>query len=209
MNWRRGAADGFTLIEVLVALLLLALGALGAGATMLTARRAGLQSALASHATQLAAQAGESMRANLPAMAAPDAVNPYLQLDYDVLAEGPPATAPSSDCSAGPCDSAALAATDLAALRRALYEQYPLGRIKICRDGAWWDPLAEALRWECDGAAGAPVVVKIGWRQVLSRPGLADGAGGEAGGEAGGDAAGGAPVLVAMPLDVRVQAGTP
>lgn len=189
-QWQRVA--GFTLIEVLVALLLLAVGALGAGAMALQARRAGQQSALLSAAVQLATTAGESMRANRPASTAADAANPYLQLDYDALADGPPAAA--NDCSVLLCDSAALAAADLAALRQALFERFSLGRIKICRDSAWWDSAAAALRWECNGAAGAPLVVKIGWRQRQA---------------ATGEVAGGAPVWVALPLVLGADGSAP
>jgi type IV pilus assembly protein PilV len=192
MNMRVRKADGFTLIEVLVALLLLATGALGAGVMVLAAHRAGQQSSLTSAASQLAARVGESMRANPGASGAADGLNPYLQLDYDALADGAPAD--SGDCSAALCDSASLAAADLSAVRRTLYDAYPLGRIKICRDGQWWDPSALAMRWECDGAGGAPVVVKIGWRQRLA---------------AGGAAAGEAPVLVALPLVLPMAAGAP
>ena len=192
MNMQVRKADGFTLIEVLVALLVLAAGALGAGAMVLAAHRASQQSALSSAAAQLAARVGESMRANPGASGAADHVNPYLQLDYDALAEGAPADA--GDCSAAVCDSAALAAADLSALRRTLYDAYPLGRIRICRDGQWWDQSALAMRWECDGAGVAPVVVKIGWRQRLA---------------AGGEAAGQAPVMVALPVVLRVAAGAP
>lgn len=183
MNKGRRGCGGFSLIEVLVALLVLAVGALGAGATLLAAGRSGHQAALLSAAVQLAAGAAERMRANTAAMRAGDALNPYLQLDYDALAAGPPAAA--GDCRANPCDSATLAAADLAALRQQLFERFPLGRLRICRDGAWWDAAAAALRWDCDGAASAPVLIKIGWRQRGSDDGAA---------------AGNAPVMLAVPL---------
>jgi type IV pilus assembly protein PilV len=183
---------GFTLIEVLVALLVLAVGALGAGATVLAARRAGQQASLASGAVELAALAGDAMRANAPAMGVADAYNPYLQLDYDAHADGPPAAV--ADCSASTCDSAALAAADLAALRRSVFQHYPLGRIKICRDSAWWDRLGLVMRWDCNGASGAPVVVKIGWQHRLAQAG---------------EVAGGAPALVILPVLAGHPAGVP
>ena len=154
---------GHSLVEVLVALAVLAIGALGASATLLAARRAAHHAMLMSEAVQLAARAGEAMRTNGGYHIVTDAANPYLQLDYDAVADGPPAAPP--DCSDDPCDQAGLAAADLASLRRALFDHYPLARIKICRDGAPWD--GTAMRWDCDGAATAPVFVKIGWRERL------------------------------------------
>ena len=189
----RQRTAGHTLVEALVALLVLAIGAMGAGSMLLKSRRMVHQSSLHSSAVQLAARAGENMRANAPFMAGADSANPYLQLDYDALADGEPAAA--SDCSGDVCDSAALAEADLAALRRALFEHFPPGRVKICRDGASWDAGAADLRWACDGAAAAPVVVKIGWRGRLADAGAA---------------ATGAPVLVAMPvLAARAGGGAP
>lgn len=200
MNTQWRGAGGFTLIEVLVALVLLAAAALGAGATVLAANRAGRQSSLMSAAVQLAAKAADSMRANRAVAGGADAANPYLQLDYDALADGAPAAA-DNDCSGAACDGAALAAADLAGLRRNVFEHYPLGRIKICRDGASWDAAASIMRWDCDGAGGAPVVVKLGWRERTTLGGEGDGA-----------AAGGAAVMVALPLVVAGQvagAGAP
>lgn len=193
---------GFTLIEVLVAMLVLAIGALGAGAMLLQARRASEQSARISAAVLLAARAADGMRANPAAMAAADADNPYLQLDYDSLADaagvdsgaGAGAAEPSADCSIAACDSGALAQADLAALRHSLLSQYPPGRMRICRDSAVWDSAGAALRWDCDGVASAPVVIKIGWRVAADVVGN-------------GAAASDAAVLVAVPLVSQVAAG--
>lgn len=187
----RPAPNGFTLIEVLIALLVLAIGALGASSLILQARRAAQQSSLSSSAVHLAARAADAMRANAIA-AALDASNPYLQLDYDALADGPPRAA--TDCSATPCDSAALAEADLAFLRRTMFDHFPLGRIKICRDGAAFDSAAMALRWQCDGSSGVPAMIKIGWRQRVAD---------------GGAAAGAAPVIIALPLALRTNGSAP
>lgn len=182
-------AGGYTLIEVLVSLLLLAVGALGAQALMLSAGAAAHHASVMSVAIQLAGTAADAMRANAALAAGADSANPYLQLDYDALADGPPA--PATDCSASTCDGAALAAADLAALRLATFTRMPLGRIKICRDSASWDTASSSLRWECNGAAGAPAVVKVGWRQQ---------------GRPQGGAATGAPVMLALPAALRAGA---
>jgi len=74
----RRPMDGSSLVEVLVSLLLLALGLLGASILQLTSLRARHESALLSAAAQLAAGMAERMRANSALMAGPDAGNPYL-----------------------------------------------------------------------------------------------------------------------------------
>ncbi|WLI90373.1 type IV pilus modification protein PilV [Massilia sp. R2A-15] len=155
---RSRLAGGFTLIEVLVALCVLTIGALGAAAMQLSALRARHQSGLASSAVQLAGSLADSMRANRVAMQAGDALNPYLQLRYDAQTDGPPQP-PGALCHAGaPCTALQLAEAEAYHIKDALRTQYPGGRVVVCRDSA-----AE-LNWACDGAAGAPVVIKIGWR---------------------------------------------
>lgn len=197
MNTRQCKGGGFTLIEALVALLVLAIGALGAGAMVLNARRAAQHATRLSAAVHLAARVGESMRANRAASALGDATNPYLQLDYDALADGPPEG--GADCAAAVCDSAALAAADLAGLRRSVFDDYPLGRIKICRDGAW-SIHARQLTWDCDGSTAGPVVVKIGWRTRHAANHDIDDSG---------QAAGNATVLVSLPLALAGVASSP
>ena len=150
------AAAGFTLIEVLVAVLVLAVGLIGGTAMQLHAMRARHESALLSAAVQAAAAMADRIRAN-PAQAG--AV--YLAIDYDAAREPAPA-APPSLCLAAPCDRAELAAVDAYELKRLVRTSLPAGRVRVCRDDRTWQ--AGRLHWPCAGGTAAPVVVKIGWR---------------------------------------------
>lgn len=156
------SSSGFTLVEVLVALFVLAVGVVGAGAAQLAAARTRQQSALAAEAGQLGAALAARMQAN-PALARlPDAANPYLTLDYDA-GDGPPGAPPASCFGASECDPAALAQFDLHAVRQRVHDAFPGGRILVCRDDAPWDEAARRYRWGCSGSAAAPVLIKLGW----------------------------------------------
>ena len=153
-------AGGFTLIEVLVAVFVLAVGVLGAAATQLTALRTRHQSSLMSNGVQLASSLADSMRANLVAMRWADSANPYLQLSYDA-ADGAPQP-PGASCFAGAgCSAAQLADAELYQLKHALHAGFPGGRVVVCRDN---ELRVGALRWACAGAAQAPIAIKLGWR---------------------------------------------
>lgn len=162
----RAVQAGFTLMEVLVAVLMLALGMVGGVAMHLHAMRARHESALLSNAVQLAAATIERLRAN------PQQLASYLQLDYDALATPVPAM-PAANCFAQACDAAELAAADLYDIKRLAATQLPGGRVLVCRDGASWQ--GGRLRWACSADAAAPIVVKVGWQ--MRRP---DGARAEA-----------------------------
>jgi type IV pilus assembly protein PilV len=155
--------NGSTLVEVLVALLLLAVGLLGGSAMQLSSLRARHESALLSAATQLAASMAERMRANSTQMQALDADNPYLGLDYEAgpldEAGGAPACLGDTACSA-----AQLAQFDIAEWKQQLRQDLPGARLRICRDALAWDAAAQGLQWNCSGGSGAPVVIKLGWR---------------------------------------------
>lgn len=159
----RGHAGGFTLVEVLVALFVLAIGILGAAATQGAALRMRHQSALMSRGVQLAATLADAMRANPAAMQARDEANAYLQFRYDVERDGAPSGGPA--CYGAACSADELPAFELAQLRQALYDHFPGGRALVCRDRQIWDPARRALAWECAGGGGAPVVIKLGWRE--------------------------------------------
>jgi len=152
-------ARGFTLLEVLVALLVLAIGVVGGTAMQLAALRTRHESALLSQATQMAAGLAERMRANpLPGVA-----NPYLSLNYDALAEPDPVP-PQPLCYApgAGCGGAELALFDLYEMEVLVRDRLPAGRALVCRDSGVWQ--GGQLRWACSGGADAPLVIKVGWR---------------------------------------------
>ncbi|MFC4933266.1 type IV pilus modification protein PilV [Massilia sp. GCM10023247] len=157
---RLAPCAGLSLIEVLVALFVLAVGVLGAAATQAASSRLRQQAALESDAVALAASLAARMRVNPAQMALPDAANPYLQLDYDGAA-GAPADPPVHCFAGSSCDSAQLARFDIHELERAVYTGFPGGRIAVCRE---LDAGLALSGWDCAGGAAAPVVVKIGWR---------------------------------------------
>jgi type IV pilus assembly protein PilV len=165
--WR--SIGGFTLVEVLVALFVLAVGIVGASATQLAAQRTRHQSALMSAGVQLAAGLADRMRANPAVMAGADGDNPYLGFDYDGAAGAPPSAPVSCYGDAG-CTPVQMAGFDLFEAAEAVRTGFPRGRIVVCRDAAMWDPAAATLAWDCAHAAGAPVVVKLGWRGNEARP---------------------------------------
>ena len=148
-------AAGFTLTEVLIAVLVLAIGLIGGTAMQLHAMRTRHESALLSAATQMASTMADRLRANRAQ------TGTYLALDYDAHAEPVPA-APPNACTATACDAAALARLDLYELKREVRATLPAGRARICRDSRMW--AGGRLRWECTGDAAAPVVIKVGWR---------------------------------------------
>jgi type IV pilus assembly protein PilV len=148
---------GFTLVEALIALCVVMLGLGGAATLQLQAQRTVFNAAHLSDGVLVAAALAERMRANPVALALDDARNPYLQFDYDA-AGGPPA--PAGHCYAGAgCAPDALAAADVYETALAVAAGFPHGRVLACRDGA----AAEPASWTCDGRAGAPLVIKLGW----------------------------------------------
>ncbi|TWI70209.1 type IV pilus assembly protein PilV [Pseudoduganella lurida] len=148
-------AAGFTLLEILIAVFVLALGLIGGTAMQLHAMRTRHESALLSSAVRVASSLADRMRANAAQLPA------YLAIDYDAHAEPSPAP-PANLCLATPCDAAGLASLDAYELKRQVRATFPAGRARVCRDAQMW--AGGSLRWDCSGEPSAPVVVKVGWR---------------------------------------------
>jgi type IV pilus assembly protein PilV len=157
---------GFTLVEVLVALFVVALGVAGAAAVQAVAVRAAGEAGRLADGMRLASSLAERMRANPAAMALPDADNPYLQFD----AEAGALPAASASCyGAEGCGPVELANFDLDETAAQLSSRFPGGHIRVCRDAQEADANG-LLAWDCTGEPGAPVAIKLGWRDRQAAP---------------------------------------
>lgn len=151
------------MIEVLVSILILAIGVIGAAGLQLGAMRATKQSSSQTIALQLASEMADKMRSNDIQMK--KSASPFLAVDYKSASEGEP-TAPAKMCYATPCDADELAAFDIYEWKKRVRDALPGGRVLICRDASPWDSSQNAFTWDCDGSAGdsASYVVKVGWQ---------------------------------------------
>ena len=153
---RRGQT-GFTLIEVLVAMIVLVLGVLGAAAMTLNAIRDGKQSGLRSQASALAYEIGDLMRANPPLSLR---VAPYtIYVDTEAVFTGTPSGSVATCWTAG-CSPLDSAKNDFYEWSQKLSgpNGLPNGAAVICRDATKLDQYPA-----CDGAATSPLVVKLKW----------------------------------------------
>ena len=148
---RAGVVAGFTLIEVLVALIVLVLGVLGAAAMTLNAIRDSKQSGLRSQASALAYEIGDLMRANR---------NP----SQETVFTGAPPTGAISSCWTTGCIPSDMAKNDYFRWRQKLQGTtgvaavLPNGDAVICRDATML-----ASYPACDNLATSPLVVKLKW----------------------------------------------
>lgn len=162
---RRQARAGFSLVEVLVSLLVLSLGLIGAAAMQLTAFRSNQQSGFHSMALQMATDLADQIR-SLAASNITDASNPFLALDFksNERADMPPSLCFGADAG---CDNMALAAFGIYEVQTRLKRLMPQGHIKVCRDATPWDDGSNSYTWDCHaGSTNAPIVVKLGWREL-------------------------------------------
>jgi type IV pilus assembly protein PilV len=157
--------SGFSLIEVLIALFVLAVGMTGAIAMQLTALRTAQQTQLRTQALYLASEMADSLRSRQIQMLLVDRNTSPLQSDADGTLRLP--SAPTENCYRidSPCDAEQLAQFNLDEWLLRLQQALPDGRARICRDAIIWNKEAEKINWPCDGSApDAPLVVKVAWR---------------------------------------------
>lgn len=163
---RQHTDAGFSLVEVLVSLLVLSVGIIGAASMQLTAFRNNQQAGFHSIALQLGTDLADQIR-GLAVSKISDASNPFLSLDFKSSDSADTPTALCFGTEAG-CDDMALAAFGIHEVQARLKRLLPQGRIKVCRDAMPWDDGSNSFTWDCHaGSSDAPVVVKLGWREPL------------------------------------------
>jgi type IV pilus assembly protein PilV len=144
---------GFSLIEVMVALIVLVLGVLGSAAMTLTALRDDKQSALRSQATAMAYELADLMRANVVPQTAP------VNTQESIFTGSQPSTVTAA-CYAAGCTAAQMATSDYAQWLAKLTGTggLPNASAKVCRDSANLNSMTS-----CDNATSSPLVVKLQW----------------------------------------------
>ena len=160
-------AHGFALFEVLVSILVLALGMLAAAGLQLSAVRTSQQSSIHTLAMSLASDMADRMRGNDVAMDQADTSNSFLAVDFQA---DQAQTAPAVFChlSNSNCTPAQLATFEIYEWERRLKEAIPTARAVICRDSTPYDVTTNSFKWPCAVASTvgnrAPVTIKIGWQ---------------------------------------------
>lgn len=165
------AAGGFTLIEVLVAVVVLSFGLLGMVGVQAFALQANRDSRQQAQAANLARELSELMRNNnLVAVKQNPNDNPYL---FDS------STGPYNEnclgvanATSGCPDTTAVAKSEMMDWVARVNQALPGARIVVCFDSSPYDSTGMP-RWACDGSSSATdptAVVKLGWtRNSLDR----------------------------------------
>ena len=158
-------AGGFSLIEVLVAVLVFAIGVLGVVGLQTVGIQANSDSSTRSQALALAYDMADRMRSNLPAVNATNAADRYdgvtptignCRTRYANSRVGTPVV----------CTSRQVAADDIADWRLHVARALPTGTAVVCRDATPEDGASVAAA-ACSGGAADPLVVKVFWLERL------------------------------------------
>ncbi len=150
---------GFTLIEVLIAVFVLAFGVISVAALQLTALRIAQQTTHQSTAVQLASELADIMRAH------PAEINAQQSLFFfEYTASSTQYTDQPILCySQHMCNEEQSARFQLYEWRTRLRTMLPGARASVCRDSNPWDTNAGSLTWQCSVNKDANIVIKIGW----------------------------------------------
>ena len=170
---RRQRHTGFTLIEVLVAIVVLSFGMLGMVGLQAASLQANRDARQQSAAINLAKELAEMMRGNKDVALASDASNFYVG-DFS----GSPLTTPSASyclTAGNACASVGdVAKAELTEWLTRVESELPGARVKICSDSAPY--VGDLPRWDCTSAGSTDVmVVKIGWTRSSTRKATAQG----------------------------------
>lgn len=145
---------GFTLLEVLVALVVLSIGLLGLAGLQLTSVTNTRDAYFRSQANTLSYDMTDRMRANLTGVQ---------NADYNAIT----GAAVAACRTLTGCNPAQMASDDVFLWRQALTSNLPTGQGIVCLDSDFSNDLAVAAASDCDGL-GTQYVVKVWWDQDRS-----------------------------------------
>jgi type IV pilus assembly protein PilV len=154
---------GFSLIEVLIALIILSLGMLGAVGMQAVAMQANKETRNQSTATTFAYELADKMRSNYSiALTTTASVNPYLTATGTTLAGTATFVAPAENCFTTACTTTqTIANWDMADWTNRLRNALPDPRVVVCFDETPFDGSGKP-RWACSNT-GNMGVIKLAW----------------------------------------------
>ena len=151
MNNILKGSRGFTLLEVLIATVILAVGLLGISGLQVTGLRSNHSALMRSQATLLAYDMSDRMRANAVGVSAGD---------YNL----PAATAAAACTTTAGCASDVMAKNDMSVWSANITNTLPTGAGVVCLDSSPNDGTGASIANNaCDGA-GSSYAIKIWWQ---------------------------------------------
>ena len=160
-----GRQRGFSMVEALVSVLILAFGVLAMGGLQLATVRSTQNSGKAAIAATLGKDYGEMMRSNTSVSNNTSTtlnINPYL---FDTANSASFTVSPSVNCTTSVCTPAQIATLHVSDWAQRVALQLPNGRAVVCRDANPKDGTG-ANKWACDNL-GTLVTIKLGWEAKL------------------------------------------
>lgn len=156
--------SGFTLIEVLVAVVILSIGVLGAVGMQAAAMQSNKEVRYQAIAGTLARELAEKMRGNhAVGVKTSAAENPYL-LDA-TFASGDTVSAPATNCFTNAClTGLQIAAWDIYEWQLRLIDALPSPRVRICMDSEPFTATG-APKWACTDT-GDIAMLKLSWNRA-------------------------------------------
>lgn len=156
----RREQSGFSLIEVLIAIIILSIGMLGAVGMQATAMQSNKEARNQAAASTFARELAEKMRGNhTVAIKTAAADNPYI---FDTTLMGTPIATPAVNCFTDGCPTVKDAATwDVADWQGRVQDALPTPRVKVCFDQDPFDSAGKP-RWTCTDD-GDIAVLKMSW----------------------------------------------
>lgn len=159
---RRRRAAGFSLIEVLVSIIVLTVGLLGASGMLLSAMRTTNESGGFSSAVNFARELSEKTRINKGVSIDADATKNKYLVSWKSGDTLPGTSTPGTTCMSAVCTPAELAAWDINEWMKRVDSALPGARVVVCFDSDAWNSAASEYEWACD-ATGRNLVVKMSW----------------------------------------------
>jgi type IV pilus assembly protein PilV len=153
--------SGFSLVEVLVSVVVLSIGVLGAVGMQVASLQSGREVRNQAMAGSMAKELAERMRGNHAiALQASSTNNPYL------LATRIPKIAtfstPSPNCATTTCTPIQIAAWDIVEWQTRMRDALPAPQVVVCMDST---PFVDGFpRWDCDNQ-GNVAVLKLSWNR--------------------------------------------